>query len=156
MTWRRYVFKNFMTHVVPVELEIPLVVEMTARGAELSDYTGHDITNPATIDSWGFDIGGICHLHRPIESFTWSGLSIEVPSEDVSHFASRLEWLEQRRFACGAEYRKLKVWHHCTVMTPAQAESLRLLLASRLAEADGRVRLFRDAIRRADVQGGVS
>jgi hypothetical protein len=154
MTWRRYIFEGFLTHVVPSSLEFPFALEMTARNADLMVPSHGE--NPRTITEWGFDRGGGCHLHRPYEEFTWAGLAISVPSQDVAHIVDRLSALELRRFACGTAYRKLKVWHHATVMTPEQAEDLCLLLTARLATARVRDEEFHAAIRRADAQGGPS
>lgn len=152
--WRRYVFQNFKTHAVPVELEVQFVCEMNRRGAELCPaLSGYAMKNPATITEWGVDVGGMCNLHRPHENFTWCGLEMSIPCEDVPVFAIRLGSLQRRWFADGAEYRKLTTWQHCTVMTPDQEESLRAAIVARLASAEDRDRMFREAADRGERLG---
>lgn len=154
MIWRRFAFTGHKTHAVTADLEAPLLAEMTSRGAKLASNLG--IPNPKPITDWGFDLGGGCYVGRPIEDFSWCGLSLWVPSEDVDAVIGRVAQLEVRRFATGERYMKLHHWHFCTVMTPAQVADLIVLLSARADGAAERTRLFAEAVDRAAAQGGPS
>lgn len=156
-TWRRYLFSGFLTHVVPVELEADLLAELRARGAELRELPdGND--NPATITEWGFDRGGSCHLGEPRETVNIDGLTVSIPSRQVSAIRESLRraMAKARRFASGARYVKLKLWVHATVLTPAQASRLLTALDDLIEPAERRSDLFRAALARELAQGGVS
>ncbi len=146
MTWRRYLFRDFIVHVVPAELADHLLADLAARGGggapALQDLREHQIANPATITSWGLDLGGMAQEGRPLEHFTWAGLDLAVPSDQVAIIAGIVAALPVRRFAGGPDYLKLKLWRHATVMTPEQRVELALLLAHRVAEARERAAAF--------------
>lgn len=143
MTWRRYIFRDFLVHVVPAELADHLLADLAARGdPALQDLRGHRIANPATITTWALDIGGMAKLGAPLEHFAWAGLDLAVPSDQVSIITNIVTAMPVRRFAGGPDYIKLKLWRHATVMTPEQRVELSLLLAHRLAEAQERAAAF--------------
>lgn len=156
-TWRRYLFTEFMVHVVPAELEADLLADLLARGAELRELPeGTD--NPATITEWGFDRGGSCHLGEPRETVVLDGLEISVPCRQVSEIYESLRraMAKPRRFASGARYVKLKLWVHATVLAPGQASHLLAALADLIAPATERSDLFLAALDRELAQGGAS
>lgn len=141
--WFRVSFEHAIAHAVSFELFEPLVSEMLDREHPIADFEkryGREQAaslggNPATIDAWAFDCGGIAHMHEPKIVLMIDELSIDVR---VSHFDAvrhEIERSEPRRFANGVMYHKLKFWMHATVLTLSQLRELRRQMLVHAASA---------------------
>ncbi len=157
--WIRTVFDNAMVHVASASLHPMLVVEMANRGHGLTSLPQGYGPNPKDVAEWGIDIGGACHVHRPLELFTVGELKLTIPCEDVPILLASMKDLKRRTFegwhplrANGDQagyklpYFKLKA-SSALVMMPTQYNSLRAQLVSR-----ARIAARRDAEHRAKVE----
>lgn len=155
MIWRRFVFRDWMTHVVPDVLVPGLLADLESRGGAALAPIGaeYDHENPAAVTSWALDVGGRAFLHEPMEEATIDGLRLELPSRQLPAILSRLHALPRRRFADGAGYFKLKPWLHALVLTPGQHATLLALLHDQAGHAAIRARLFQEALIRGITHG---
>jgi hypothetical protein len=126
--WFRVAFEHAVTHCVHSSLLAPLIVDMAERGHPVENFQvkyGVDHArslrgNPAPIDKWGFDLGGMCYATMPRETFEISGLPFVVDCDYFDAILSDVKTASLRWFASGEPYYKLKFWHHATVLTPEQ------------------------------------
>lgn len=159
MSWLRIAFDGAKTHAVPSQLALPLIADMTARGCPIKNFEKeygleHAAAlkgNPVEITEWGFDCGGFWIQGEPEETFVVDGLSIDVPCAQYAYILPDVERSQVRTFADGTPYHKLRFWHHATVLTPEQMDTLRAAMRLRADVAEKRSALF-DAEREARKQ----
>jgi hypothetical protein len=154
--WLRIAFEGAKTHAVPSQLALPLIADMMKRGCPVENFETkygkeHAATlkgNPAAITEWGFDCGGMWITGEPEEMFTIDGLAIDVPCAQYDFILADVMRSEERVFANGERYHKLKFWMHATVLAPIHMVSLRVAMRLRKATAKRRASEF-DAERKA-------
>jgi hypothetical protein len=147
-------FDNFLTHTVSADLEAQLLREMGSRGAVLRP-SRPELENPRAVTDYCIDFGGGAYVHRPMEEFTWAGLEMAIPSDQVAGAIRVINGLPLRRFADGRPYLKLKHWHFALVMTPTQHVELCARLAGIADAAERRAEAFEAALERG-LRMGVS
>lgn len=145
--WQRICFDKAKMHVVCKALAAEVIKDLAARDVSLQDMNAKAEAiygpNVKTITECVIDLPGMVHCGRPLESFAFLGLALEIPSEDVTDFAAALDSSAERIFlGSGRSYFKLHSTFACLVLTPSQRRVLLGLLRARALFAEVRATEF--------------
>ena len=116
------------SHALPETLSAAIIDDLQGRDF-LIDYTTKET------EEFCIDMPGMCMVDRSYHTFEIDGVSISIPSSEVSIFHEKLGRREER-IADGKPYYKLHGWLCCIVFTPDQREQMLSAMLAALPECE--------------------
>jgi hypothetical protein len=136
MRWNYIRYENGMSHMVSDDL---LTVIRDVMEHESPPGLLRDVESACEIC---LELGGMCSMVRPLEEFAFCGLTIWVPSEDLSALVTRWQ-VSPAVTALDREFHRFTSWPwKCLVVDPRQRSELLEVFISRADVAEHRAAQF--------------